>query len=117
MMNNSDESPPAKGRLDGVIAKLVGKRSKWVVLVVWLAIIAVASPLGSKLTDVQKNDNAAWLPGNAESLKVSNLQQSFSKGERTTAVILYHRDGGLTEADLAKVKSDHDALAAKYGAQ
>ena len=110
-----DNEERRNSRLAPLISALVGRRSKWIVLVVWIAIVAAASPLGAKLTDVEKNDNAAWLPGNAESLKVSDLEQNFSNGERSSAVVVYHRDGGLTEADLAKVKSDHDKLAAQYG--
>lgn len=115
------ESPPRAAapktsRLAPLIGAVTGRRSKWIVLLVWIAIVAAASPLGAKLTDVEKNDNAAWLPSNAESLKVSNLEETFANGERITAVIAYHRAGGLTEADLAKIKTDHDALAAKYGA-
>jgi RND superfamily putative drug exporter len=115
------ESPPRvvapkTSRLAPVIGAVAGRRSKWIVLLAWIAIVAAASPFGAKLTDVEKNDNAAWLPSNAESLKVSDLEERFANGERIAAVVVYRRDGGLTDADLAKIEADHDALAAKYGA-
>ncbi|WP_245769264.1 MMPL family transporter [Streptomyces indicus] len=82
-----------------------GRRSKWVVLVLWLVAIVLMSPLAQKLTDAQDNDNASWLPGDAESTQVLELAEDF-RPEQLPAVVLYVRDGGLTEADKAKIAED-----------
>jgi hypothetical protein len=36
-----------------------GKRSKWLVLVFWLVLVAVAGPLSGKLTGAEKNNTSA----------------------------------------------------------
>ncbi|MDX6354504.1 MAG: putative drug exporter of the superfamily, partial [Streptomyces sp.] len=96
----------------GRAARLVcGRRSKWVVLALWLVVLVVVSPLAQKLTDAQKNDSASWLPGNAESTQVLNLQKSFVP-ETAPAVVVYTRPGGLTPADLTKIDQDTAAVRA-----
>ena len=60
------------------IAHLVcGRRSKWVVLALWLAVMMLAFPLAQKLTDAQDNDAASWLPGSAESTQVLEESKEF----------------------------------------
>ena len=44
-----------------------GKRTKWLVLVFWLVVVALAGPLSSKLMGAEKNDPSAYLPASAES--------------------------------------------------
>jgi RND superfamily putative drug exporter len=91
-----------------------GKRSKWLVLVAWIMIVAVVSPFAAKLGDVENNETETWLPGNAESLVVANLQEEFPNADTVPAVIVYHRDSGLTEADLHKVEADRQAIGAEF---
>jgi RND superfamily putative drug exporter len=87
-----------------------GRWSKWVVLAVWLGILAVAGPLAGKLTGVEKNDNSAWLPGGAESTQVAELTKRFQPDEVAPAVIVYERQSGLTAADKARAAADADAI-------
>jgi RND superfamily putative drug exporter len=88
-----------------------GRHSKWVVLALWVVVLVAVSPLAQKLTGAQKNDSASWLPSNAESTKVLNLQKDFVP-ESAPAVVVYARPGGLTPADLTKISSDADAVRA-----
>ncbi|WP_308190713.1 MMPL family transporter [Streptomyces sp. HPF1205] len=88
-----------------------GRRSKWVVLALWVIVLVVVSPLAQKLTDAQKNDAASWLPSNAESTKVLDLQKQFVP-ETAPAVVVYTRPGGLTPADTAKIGQDVTAVKA-----
>jgi RND superfamily putative drug exporter len=100
----------------GGFAKLVcGRWSKWVVLGLWVVIIAIAGPLAGKLTDVEKNDNSAWLPGKAESTQVADLQKQFQPDDIAPAVIVYERQSGLTEADKAKAGADVKTFATITG--
>jgi hypothetical protein len=39
-----------------------GRRGKWVVLILWILILAVAGSLAGKLTGAEKNDAQSWLP-------------------------------------------------------
>ena len=75
---------------------LTGRRTKYLVLVFWLVMVALAGPLAGKLTGVEKNDSASWLPGSAESTKVLEIQQSFQSPNALPAVIVYERPSGLT---------------------
>lgn len=88
-----------------------GRRSKWVVLVLWLVLLVAVSPLAQKLTDEQKNDSSTWLPGSAESTQVLTLQKDFLP-DTAPAVVVYARPGGLTETDRAKIDKDAAALKA-----
>ncbi|MFC5679362.1 MMPL family transporter [Aeromicrobium endophyticum] len=81
--------------------------AKWVVLLLSLVfIVGVGIMLGSKLTSVQDNDVASWLPGDAESTKVIQQSKAFANPDDIPAVVLYERDGGTTPADRAKATAD-----------
>jgi RND superfamily putative drug exporter len=54
-----------------------GRRTKWMVLVFWLIVAAVAGSLSGKLTGAEKNDAQSWLPARAESTQVLKLQSSL----------------------------------------
>jgi putative drug exporter of the RND superfamily len=87
-----------------------GRRSRWLVLVFWLILVAVLGPLAGKLTNAEKNDASAWLPGQAESTRVVNLQASFMSPNVFTGVLVYSRPGGLTAADRGKAAADAGRL-------
>jgi RND superfamily putative drug exporter len=100
----------------GGVARLVsGRWSKWIVLALWIVVLAVAAPMAGKLSGVEKNDNSAWLPGNAEATKVSDLQKQFSPDDIAPAVIVYERAGGITQADQAKAAAEAQAFAGVPG--
>jgi RND superfamily putative drug exporter len=100
----------------GGFARLVcGRWSKWIVLGLWVVVLALAGPMAGKLTGVEKNDNSAWLPGKAEATQVSELQARFQTDDIAPAVIVYERDSGIGPADRAKVDADVKALGAVPG--
>jgi putative drug exporter of the RND superfamily len=82
-----------------------GRRSKWLVVALWLVILVIAAPLGMKLNDAQDNDAQSWLPGTAESTQVLDLSEKF-RPEQVPAVVVYARSGGLTAADRARITQD-----------
>ncbi len=84
--------------------------AKWVVLVLFLVLLVTMGSLGAKLTSVQDNDVASWLPGDAESTQVIERSQQFVDPDAIPGVVLYTRDGGTTPADLAKATADVDAI-------
>src|ERR671912_2463668 len=84
-----------------------GRWTKWVVLVFWIAVFAVAGPLAGKLNSAQQNDSSAWLPNNAESTQVVELAKRFAPSDVFPALVVYERpDGTITPADQAKVAAD-----------
>jgi RND superfamily putative drug exporter len=115
-MSASSPAPPGapSHRLAGLIA---GRRTKWVVLALWIALLVGLGPLAGKLGDVEENDAAAWLPAGAESTQVVELEEQFRKDETMLAVIVYERSGGITSADRAKAAADVTALQRLPGAQ
>src|SRR4051794_38239253 len=83
------------------------RRFKWVVLVFWLVLAALAAPLAGRLTDVESNEIASWLPGDAESTRALEQQLALGSDPDTIpAVVVYERTDGLTAADLAAVADD-----------
>ncbi|MFD7295823.1 MMPL family transporter [Streptomyces sp. NPDC059897] len=89
----------------GVAWLVCGRRSKWLVLLLWLVVIVGTAPLAQKLTDAQDNDAQSWLPGSAESTQVLDLSKDF-RPETIPAVVIYAREGGLTVADRARIAKD-----------
>ncbi|MGW3292106.1 MMPL family transporter [Streptomyces sp. NPDC001002] len=112
---NTDTGPQTDGKghgrhvRQGFIGFVTGHRSKWVIVALWLVVLVVAAPLASKLTDAQDNDAASWLPGSAESTKVLNTSNGF-RPEQIPAVVVYAREGGLTEQDRDKIAQDADQI-------
>jgi putative drug exporter of the RND superfamily len=91
----------------GRLAKLpAGRRTKWLVVVFWVAVLAVSGPLAGKLTSVQKNDTVEWLPQTAESTQVFKLSEQFQDSDVIPAVVVYERTGSITAADMAAVAAD-----------
>ena len=101
--------------LRGIAYAPAGRRTKWLVLVFWLVIVAVAGPLSGKLTGAEKNDASSWLPPKAESTQVLNLRSHFISPNVYQAVVVYYRPSGLTAADRAKAAADATRFAGVAG--
>jgi putative drug exporter of the RND superfamily len=96
-------------RLAGVPS---GRRAKFAMLTFWLVIAAAVAPLAVKLAEVVDNDTLAALPSAAEAGRAAERAEgAFPQPDALVAVAVYARDGGLTEADRAKVEADRAALA------
>jgi RND superfamily putative drug exporter len=81
----------------------------WVFLAGAIALFLLGGTGGSyqgKLSQVQKNDNAAYLPGSAESTKVDKETQQFDPIQTIPGFLVYQRTSGLTQEDLTKINSD-----------
>src|SRR5574342_962307 len=89
------------------IASLITNRKiKYVIILFWLAVVALAAPLAGRLSDVEKNEAKSWLPGSAESTQVLDAQTAFASPNTLPAVVVYERTTGLTQADQAKIAAD-----------
>ena len=73
------------------------------VLVVWLGSAAPLSALGAKLTGLQENDIAAFLPDSAESTRVQELQAEFQPTESIPALLLWENTDGIDQATRAEI--------------
>ncbi|MFJ5552978.1 MMPL family transporter [Streptomyces sp. NPDC093225] len=102
-------SPTVASRYASFVA---GRRSKWVVLVLWLLLMGIGGSLAAGLADVQDNDPETWLPSSAQSTKAVQLaEEYFADKDSSSAVIVYAREGGLTQADLTRIDGDRGRLA------
>ena len=62
-------------------------------------------PLAGKLTQAQKNDNAAFLPASAESTRVNELQATFSEAQTFPVFVVFARESGVTAEDTKAVQA------------
>ena len=93
---------------------VAGRRSKWVVVAVWILLVVGLAPLGGKLADITDNQTQSFLPKNAQSTDVLNLlTHRFPGGDTTNGLIVYQAPGGFTPQDKAKILTDAKAAAAK----
>ncbi|MET8836674.1 MMPL family transporter [Micromonospora sp. NPDC004540] len=96
-------------RLAGLPA---GRRGKYAVLLLWLALLVAAGPLAVKLGEVQDNSTLGALPADAESSRaVQRAEAAFPDSRHPIAIAVYVRDTGLTPADRARVEADRAAFA------
>ncbi|MER5318964.1 MMPL family transporter [Streptosporangium roseum] len=87
-------------------ALLCGRRTKWVVLVIWLGIIGTAASFAGRLESVQKDDIAAYLPENADSARAVKRILGMQGENLSPATIVYERREGVTTADRDEIARD-----------
>ncbi|WP_328425271.1 MMPL family transporter [Micromonospora sp. NBC_00389] len=87
-----------------------GRIAKWAIVAIWVALMVPAFMLAGNLGDVEKNDNSAWLPSNAEATKVIDQAKKFQPADTLPAIVIYDRPEGVTPADMAKAQADADAF-------
>ncbi|WP_350278545.1 MMPL family transporter [Kribbella sp. HUAS MG21] len=80
------------------------------VLIVWLLLGALGGPTVGRLSEVQQNDNANFLPHQAESTLVSDEAAKFVDSKALPYFVLIQREAGITADDLAAVKAFQDEL-------
>ncbi|WP_246086547.1 MMPL family transporter [Nocardioides humi] len=96
-----------------IAGRLTGPVTKWLVAAGVIVAALALAPLSAKLIDVQNNEASSWLPGSAESTKVlEELSESVDPNDIPTLVV-YHRSGGLTDADFAAMDQQAAEIAAE----
>jgi RND superfamily putative drug exporter len=100
--------------------KVKGRKALWIAVVAiisWLAISSVAGPTFGKLSTVQENDNAAFLPDNAESTLASMVTVKFNDSSNdqipTLLVFLGDVDPKKNPAKLIEIQNYLDKLGEK----
>jgi RND superfamily putative drug exporter len=77
------------------------------VIAFWVVAVVALSPLGAKLGDVTNDETASFLPEDADSTRAQELlKERFPGGETTIGLIVYRREGGLTDADRETISRD-----------
>ncbi|MGI5214475.1 MMPL family transporter [Plantactinospora sp. CA-290183] len=91
---------------------MAGSRRRAVLLVAallvigWLVVGAVSGPYAGRLSEVATNDNAAFLPSDAEATRAQQLADRFVARQTTPAQVVYSRDSGITDADRQRAEAD-----------
>lgn len=84
---------------------VTGRRSRWVVIALWLLLFVVSLPLSSKLASATKEQYGR--PDGSQSQALGHLLAlRFPGGDSTEALLVYRREGGLTAADRAAILAD-----------
>jgi RND superfamily putative drug exporter len=83
-----------------------GRRSKYLVVVIWIVVVAALGSLAGKLQGAEKNDASAYLPSSAESTQELNQQNRFQSKDLNPALVVYVRPTGVTQADMRKAEAD-----------
>ncbi len=89
-----------------------GRVAKWLFLAGWMAFLlgSCAANLPGKYADAEQNESTSFLPADAESTKALKEVERIQQGEQAPIVIVYRRDGGLTQQDQARIASDRQEL-------
>jgi putative drug exporter of the RND superfamily len=113
-------SPPAEPTrapraLDRVVGIVTGRRTKYVLFIVWFAALAALAQDSFKFTNVQKSDPADYLPPSAEATKATDEAVRFPSGRLSPASIIYRRSTGLTSADRTLISSERTSTSSIKG--
>jgi putative drug exporter of the RND superfamily len=88
-----------------------GRRSKWVVIVVAVLLLVGLSGPSSQLADETDDSTESFLPRSAESKEaLAILEEEFPGGDTENAIVVYYREGGLSDADQEKIRADAGKL-------
>lgn len=91
---------PARGRRRPVAVYVLG-----LLAVVFLLVGGFGGQYQGKLSQVQKNDNSAFLPATAESTRVADASSAFTPVQTIPAFLVYQRLPALTAQDRAFVSA------------
>jgi RND superfamily putative drug exporter len=95
-----------------------GRRSKWVVIAVWVALLGALGPQGMTLSKVTTDETATAesLPSDSQSAEVARtLRDRFPGGDPLLALAVYRRAGGLSAADRGKLAAAAGRIAKVAG--
>jgi len=70
-------------------------------IVLWIGIAGVGGPTFGKLSDVQTNDQTAFLPASAEATQALEWQNKFRTSDAIPAVVLVTSESGVDQKQAA----------------
>ncbi|MHA6484260.1 MMPL family transporter [Paenibacillus sp. strain BS8-2] len=89
-----------------------GPRTRWLTLLVWIAVAAILTFTLPAVGDKEVN-NAPNLPEDSPSVVAGEfIQEHFPNESGLPALLVWHREGGLTEQDFKHMQSFTSELAA-----
>ncbi|WNQ11326.1 MMPL family transporter [Paenibacillus aurantius] len=89
---------------------VAGRRSKWVTLLVWIAVTVILTMVWPSVNSVE-NNAAANLTADRPSVQAEQVtQEQFASSAGAPALIVWQREGGLTDADLEHIRKLTETL-------
>ena len=93
---------------------VTGRRSKWVVVGLWVLATIALSPIGGKLADETTDDTESFLPDSAESTEVVRiLDDDFNEGETTQGRFKDYTSHNTEQLDVKAVEKLHPVHSAQ----
>jgi RND superfamily putative drug exporter len=96
---------------------VTGRRTKWVVVVLGVVVVALVGPLAGKLSKYENNSPASFLPSGAPSTRVSSFLAAHSASAPVPAVVVFARSSGLSGTDRSDVAAARAAVTGLHLAQ
>lgn len=81
-----------------------------VLVVIWLGVAGIGGPTFGKLSDVQTNDQASFLPASAEATRALEWQAKFRTSDAIPAVVVVVGDSKLDQTEIKKLTASLDDL-------
>lgn len=82
---------------------VAGRITKWITLLIWIVLVGVLTLLWPSVNS-QVINNAQNLPETSQSVQAAAVaDQEFPGGSGVPALLVWHRDGGLSEEDLVHI--------------
>lgn len=90
---------------------VAGGKTKWITLLVWVAVVGILSVLWPSVNS-QVINNASNLPADSQSVRASVVaEREFPAGSGVPALLVWHREGGMSEEALIHITAVYAKLA------
>lgn len=98
--------------LDRISRLAASRRAAWVAVGVWLALGIALGPLQPRLQEATTNEPEEFLPESAGSTRaIELLRERFPSGRTLPAILVFRREGGLTQEDRQGIARALEAVA------
>jgi RND superfamily putative drug exporter len=102
---------PYRLSADVWVRAVTGRRGKWVVVLLGIALAGVLGPLAGKLGPLEKSSSASFLPAGADSTRVSDYEAAHRASAPLPAIVVFSRSTGLTARDRVAIAHCREASA------
>jgi RND superfamily putative drug exporter len=90
---------------------VAGSKTKWITLLVWIAVVGALTMLWPSVNS-QVVNNASNLPEDSQSVRASAVaEREFPAGSGVPALLVWHRESGMSEDDLVHITAVYAKLA------
>lgn len=88
-----------------------------VLIIIWLVAAAFGGPTFGKLSSVSTNDQASFLPANAEATQVSEWQSEFRESDSIPAIVVLESEDPISPQELPQYAELADDISGVEGVQ